>query len=157
MFGSFGRILLSSEILSSGSSYVFTFSSGEWFFLHSPETIKVDLAERMVNLGQITSVTRNLFSDRYVVTVISVSNETLDSWLSAFDVSWRDMGWDTIVFDMAEEGTISSQPGGVGELIPEISGTVGQTITEIIKPLFPYILIGIVVYTMLPRLIQRRA
>ncbi len=160
MFGAFGKILLSSEILGSGNQYVFTFTSGEWFFLHSTDTIRVDLADRMANLGQIMSVTRSLFSDRYVVTVLSTSNVSLADWLSAFDVSWRDMGWDSIVFDMAEEGMISSQPGGVSELIPDIGGTVGRTAGEIaagaIKPLFPYILIGLAIYVMLPQLIHGR-
>jgi hypothetical protein len=113
----------------------------------------------MANLGQITSVTRSLFSDRYVVTILSTSNVSLVDWLSAFDVSWRDMGWDSIVFDMAEEGMISSQPGGVGELIPDIGGVVGGTVVEIIKPLFPYILLGIVVYAgiqILPQFIHSR-
>ncbi len=146
MLGSFGKILLTSEILGSGNSYVFTFSSGEWFFIHSPETIKVELAYRMANLGQIVGVTRSLFSDRYVVTVISTSNESLDSWLSAFDVSWRDMGWDTINFIMTEEGSISSEAGGISTVIPNIGMTVGATVTEAIKPLFPYLLIGIVIY-----------
>lgn len=155
MFG----VLLTSNYLSVGQQYVFTFESGEWFFLGGTGSIQSDLNERMANIGQVIGVTRGLFSDRYIVTVIPTDEVTLNTWISAFDASWKDMEYDNITFITAEGGLISSQPGGIKELLPDIGGTVGQTVTGIIKPLFPYILIGIVVYVgiqSLPQFIGRR-
>jgi len=155
----FGRTLLTSDVLQVGNQYVFTFESGEWFFFDSTGDIQVGLNERMANIGAISSVIRGLFSDRYIVTVIPTDEVSLNTWLMAFDASWKDMGYDHITFITSEGGTVSTQPGGIVELIPNIGGTAGRTVTEIIKPLFPYILIGIVVYAgikMLPEIIQGR-
>lgn len=156
MFGAFGRILLSSEILTAGNQYVFTFESGEWLFLGSTATIRFDLAERMANFGEVISVTRGLFSDRYIVTIVPTVNVTLNDWISAFDVSWRDMGYDNIIFVASEGGVISSQPGGISEIVPQ----VGEIAVSAIKPLFPYALAFLGIYlaiTLLPTLTARRA
>lgn len=154
MFGAFGRILLSSDILTAGNQFVFTFESGEWFFLGSTSTIRSGLAERMANFGEVVSVTRGLFSDRYIVTVVSTINAALSDWLSVFDVSWRDMGYDNITFVAAEGGAVSSQPGGLIEMVPQI-GEIG---VSALKPIFPYILGFLAVYlaiTLLPTLTRR--
>lgn len=159
----FGKILVSSDILGSGNTYNFTFASGEWLFLHGTATIQSQLQDRMSNLGQIVSVSRGLFSDHYVVTILSTSNESLDSWLSAFDVSWRDMGYNSITFVTSEEGVISTQPGGLTEILPSVGSTIGTTVGTavqgLIQPIFKYVLIGIAVYAgiqMLPKMIARR-
>jgi len=160
-FSGLGAVLLPSNILGAGNQYVFTFESGEWFFFGSVATIKQELAERMANFGDITGVSRGLFSDRYVVNAVPSVNVTLSDWLSAFDVSWRDMGYDNIIFVSAEGGFVSTQPGGiseiVGDVLPSLGSSVGSTVGEIIKPIFPYLLIGIALYAginMFPKLLK---
>ncbi len=152
-----------SSYLKIGNEYTFTFESGEWFFLEGTSGIRQALAERMANVGQIVKVDRGWFSDRYIVTVIPTDEVTLETWLSAFDSSWRDMGFDSINFMSIEGGTSSSEPGGIVGVIPEVTQivghTVGGTLSETIKPLLPYLIIGLVVYAgigILPELIGSR-
>jgi len=150
MFG----VLLTSNILSIGQQYTFTFESGEWFFLDTTGVIQADLNERMANYGEVISVTRGLFSDRYIVIVIPTVETTLDNWLSAFDSSWRDMRYDNIIFISAEGGTVSTQPGGIAEVIPQ----VGEVAVSMLKPILPYALLFLGVYlaiTMIPVLTRR--
>jgi hypothetical protein len=161
-FSGFGDVLLPSNVLVAGNQYVFTFESGEWFFFGSISTIRDGLNERLANFGTITGVSRGFFSDRYVVNVVPSVNVTLSDWLSAFDVSWRDMGYDSITFVSAEGGLVSTQPGGVSEVVgnvlPSLGSAVGSTASEILKPIYPYILIGVIAYagiTMLPKLMSK--
>jgi len=151
MFGA----LLTSNILSIGQTYSFTFESGGWFFWDVTGTIQAGLRERMANYGEIISVTRGLFSDRYVVTVIPTVETTVDNWLSAFDSSWKDMGYDNVIFITAEGGTVSTQPGGISEVVPQ----VGEVALSALKPILPYALVFLGLYlaiTMIPVLTRRR-
>ena len=151
----FGKILLLSDILTAGNQFTFSFESGEWFFLGSTSTIRSGLAERMANFGEVISVVRGLFSDRYIVTVVPTVNATLNDWLSVFDVSWRDMGYDNITFVAAEGGVVSTQPGGLIEIMPQI-GEIG---VSALKPIVPYALGFLAIYLaiqMLPMLTARR-
>ncbi len=163
MFGYFGSILSMNDTLSSGTSATFTFETtgffGSFFAFVSETSILEGLRERMANYGNILSVTRYFLSDRFVVTVIPDTQVTLLDWLSAFDVSWRDMGWDNIAFIQAEGGTVSTQPGGVAQILPSIGSVIGTTAQGIIKPIFTYVLIGIIVYVgvkTLPQMAKRR-
>ncbi len=156
----FGSVLTSSNVLATGQQSTFTFESGAWFFWDNLAEIQSLLNERIANIGQVVSIKRSLLSDRYVVTVIPTAEVNLSTWISVFDSSWRDMGYNSIMFISAEGGAVSSQPGGIVSILPEISGTVGSTVSEIIKPLFPYILVGIVIYAgiqMLPQIIHSRS
>jgi len=151
MFG----VLLTSNYLSIGQQYTFTWESGEWFFLDTTGVIQADLNERMANYGEVISVTRGLFSDRYIVTIVPMVETTLDNWLLAFDNSWQDMGYDNIIFISAEGGTVSTQPGGVAEVIPQ----VGEVAVSALKPILPYALAFLGIYlaiTLLPTLSRRR-
>jgi len=151
MFGA----LLTSNYLSIGQQYVFTFESGEWFFFDTTGSIQADLNERLANIGQVISVMRGLFSDRYVITVIPTDEVTLDTWLMTFDASWKDMGYDNIIFITAEGGTISTQPGGISQVIPQIGDVAASTL----RPLLPYALAFLGIYlviTMLPTILSRR-
>lgn len=163
MLDDFGAILLTSDILGSGQTYTFTFESGEWLFLGSTSTIREGLAERMANYGQIISVSRGLFSDRYIVTVVPTSSVSLGDWLSAFDASWRDLGYDHITFVTAEGGAVSSQAGGVLEITQkagqEILAPLGGAVASGLKPLLPYILGIAGIYFLIvlsPRLMSKR-
>lgn len=151
MFGA----LLTSNILRIGQPATFTFESGEWFFWDVTGTIQAGLNERMANYGEVISVTRGLFSDRYIIVVIPTVETTLDNWLSAFDSSWRDMGYDNIIFISAEGGTVSTQPGGIAEVVPQI----GEVAVSTLKPILPYALAFLGIYlaiTFLPTLSRRQ-
>lgn len=146
MFGYFGSVLSLNDTLAIGTPATFTFEESGWFFLFETESsILQGLQERMGNYGYVSSVSRPLFSDRWVVTINPVAQVTLSDWLSAFDASWRDMGY-TVTFIQAEGGSVSTQPGGVSQLLPSLGTTIGETAQQIIKPLFTYILIGVAVY-----------
>jgi len=151
MFGA----LLTSNYLSIGQQYTFTWESGEWFFWDSTGEIQVALNERLANIGQVISVTRGLFSDRYIVTVIPTDEVTLNTWLMAFDASWKDMGYDSIIFITAEGGAISTQPGGISQVIPQVGDIAASTL----KPFLPYALVFLGIYlaiTLMPALSRRR-
>ena len=151
MFGA----LLTSNILRAGQPATFTFESGEWFFFDVTGAIQAGLNERMSNYGEVIKVTRSLFSDRYIVTVIPMTETTVGNWLSAFDASWRDMGYDNIIFISAEGGMVSAQPGGITEVIPQI----GEVAVSALKPIVPYALGFLAIYlaiTLLPTLSRRR-
>ncbi len=151
MFG----VLLTSNVLRIGQPATFTFESGEWFFFDTTGDIQAGLNERISNYGEIISVTRGLFSDRYIVTVVPVIETTVGNWLSAFDVSWRDMGYDNIIFISVEGGAVSTQPGGISQVIPQ----VGEVAVSALKPILPYALLFVGAYlaiTMLPVLSRRR-
>ncbi len=150
MFG----VLLTSNYLSIGQQYTFTWESGEWFFFDTTGSIQAGLNERLANIGQVISVIRGLFSDRYVITVIPTDKVTLDTWLMAFDSSWKDMGYDNVIFITAEGGTVSTQPGGISEVIPQI----GEVAASALKPILPYALVFLGLYlaiTLLPTLSRR--
>jgi len=147
----FGLTLLTSDILQVGNQYTFTFESGEWFFFDTTGEIQAGLNERMANIGQVTSVVRGLFSDRYVVTVIPTDFVTLNTWLMAFDASWKDMGYDNIIFIASEGGTVSTHPGGIAQVVPQI----GEVAASTLKPLIPYAIVFMGIYlaiTLLPTL-----
>ncbi len=159
----FGAILSPSTILTPANEYVFTYSHGRFFEYNSDDWVRTNLRERMANYGNVVTADRALFSDRYVIRVIPFVAVTLNDWVAAFDASWQDMGYDNATLVMAETGAVSSQTGGVTELIPDIGSTVGSTVgtalSGAIKPLFSYILIGIIAYAgimMLPQMIEAK-
>jgi hypothetical protein len=162
MFGYFGSILSMSDTLSPGTPATFTFQKsgilGSLFFFDSDASILQGLQDRMGNYGNMVSVSRPLFSDRWVIVVTPAAQATLSDWLSAFDVSWRDMGY-TVDFIQAEGGIVSTQPGGVSQILPSLGSVIGTTAQEIIKPVFTYVLIGVIVYAgikTLPQMMSRR-
>ena len=162
MFGYFGAILSTSDVLSPGTPATFTFQKsgilGSLFFFDSDASILQGLQDRMGNYGNMVSVSRPLFSDRWVIIVTPIAQITLSDWLSAFDVSWRDMGYD-VTFIQAEGGTVSTQPGGVSQILPSLGSVIGTTAQEIIKPVFTYVLFGVIVYAgikTLPQMMAKR-
>ena len=159
MFGYFGAILSTSDTLSPGTPATFTFQESGWFFFFESESsILQGLRDRMGNYGDIVSVSRPLFSDRWVIIVTPIAQITLSDWLSAFDVSWRDMGY-TVDFIQAEGGIVSTQPGGISQILPSLGSVIGTTAQEIIKPVFTYVLIGVIVYAgikTLPQMMAKR-
>ena len=146
----FSKVITYDYVLKPGNRYVFTFSSGRWFEYQSEDWVLQNLRERMANYGYIVSVRRPLFSDRYTVVVIPTTQVRLADWLESFDVSWRDMGYNSYSFILAEEGAISTQPGGIEQTLPSFTSTVGETVSKtamsMIKPFLPYILILSAVY-----------
>ncbi len=158
MFGYFGSVLSLDNTLSPGTPATFTFQESGWFFFFErASSILQGLRDRMGNYGDIISVSRPLFSDRWVIVITPTTQATLSDWLSAFDTSWKDMGY-TVTFIQAEGGIISTQPGGVTQILPSIGTTIGETAQSIIKPIFTYVLIGIIVYAgikTLPQIMKR--
>lgn len=159
MFGYFGSALSLNDTLSIGTPATFTFEESGWFFVFETESsILQGLRERMGNYGYISSVSRPLFSDRWVITVSPIAQATLSDWMSAFDVSWRDMGYD-VSFIQAEGGSVSTQPGGVTQILPSAGQVIGETAQQLVKPIFKYILIGVAVYAgikILPQVMTKR-
>lgn len=150
--GFFGAVVLSSSVLRPRNEYVFTFEHGRIFEYRSDSWVLENLRDRMANYGDVISVNRPLFSSRYLVTVIPTLERSLAEWVSAFDSSWKDMGYGNAVFVMAEEGRVASEPGGVAQIIPEIPKLTG----ELVKPVLPYALllgVGYIMIKALPKII----
>jgi len=153
-FGSFGKVLFPSDVLLKNNEYIFTFEPklflGLFAFGINESQIRINLNERLANYGTVISVSRPFFSSNLLVRIIPSVNVSLQDWLNAIGVSLEDMGMEETSFIMAEGGTVSSQPGGVQELMPSIGTSIGSTIgaalSSAIQPLFPYLLIAGAVY-----------
>ncbi len=150
-FESLGEILTMGSAPAVWQPVTFTFQKGGFFSFDftSDITILQGLRDRISNYGDVISVSRPLFSNRWVVTVIPSTSVPVSQWWDAFDVSWRDMGYSDINFLQAEGGSVSTQPGGVSqvvqEVVPDVAGSIGTAVSNIIspivKPLLPYALI----------------
>lgn len=156
----FTGILTFDSILRPGNQYVFTFSSGRLFEYRSEDWVLKNLRERLSNFGYVVSVNRPFFSDRYVVVVQPSVPVSLYDFLNAFDVSWKDMGYENYSFIQAEEGTVSTQPGGLPQVIPSAGEVASQTVYSMVKPFVPYLFVLAGLYLFfkvgIPQTIKRR-
>ncbi len=151
----FGAILTSSNILSVGQPYTFSFSHGRVFEYNSSEWVQGQLSSLMSDLGEVQSVSRPLFSDHYIITVIPTMQESLDTWKGLFAYAWNYMGYNSAIFIRAEGGVESTQPGGFEQVMPQ----VGQVVTSALGPIVPYAIGFLVIYlaiTVLPTMMARR-
>lgn len=144
-------IMLSTQTLTPGKQYTFTFQKGGFFSFDfsSDADIIQGLKDRMGNYGEIVGVSRPFASNRWVVNVIPTVPVTVDQSVSAFDTSWKDMGYDNITFWRSESGIESTAPGGMSEVLPKaaeviggVTGKIFKPLVESIKPILPYLIIG---------------
>jgi len=158
--GYLGAILTSGAILKSGSQYTFTWSHGRFFEYNTEAWVKENLNYRLQNFGEVVSTNRPLFSDHWVIVIVPTMDVSVSDWVSAFDASWKDMGYGGASLVQVEGGAVSTAPGGVQQIIPEVGTIVGKTAFEILKPLLPYVLIAGVGYLLLigviPKMIAKK-
>lgn len=150
----FGIILQTSDTLPAGKSAVFTIAEGRVFEYNSSDWVLSNLRDRISNFGDVVSVSRGLFSDRYVINVLPNGNYSLSDWISVFDSAFKDMGYNNATFWQAEGDVITSSAAGgitqaIGDILPSASSIVGSTVTSALKPLLPYILVGIAVFALI--------
>lgn len=150
--GDFGRLLLASDKLSPGNQYTFTFEHGNWIEISSSGDVQDKLRYFMQNYGDILKVDRALFSGRYVVVVAPKGPATLPQWLNAFDYSWKNMGYGDAKYISTEEGTVSTQPGGVSQIFTGASEVAGESIYNLLKPFIPYLIGGVILMMVIPSL-----
>lgn len=153
--GYLGAILVSGDVLKSGSQYTFTWAHGRFFEYNTEAWVKENLSYRLQNFGEVISATRPLFSDHWVIVIIPTTDVSVADWVSAFDASWKDMGYGGASFIQVEGGAVSTQPGGVQQIVPEAGAIVGTTAASILKPLLPYVLIAGVGYLLLVGVIPK--
>jgi hypothetical protein len=144
-------VLLPSDVLGAGETYTFTYDSGKWFQPSEQNTLD-QLRQQLVNLGDVVSVSRGFMSGRYVVTVVPKGDYTLADWMGetdppgGFRFSFNTMGWTSASFVQAEGGAKSSKAGGLSEVVTDTAGaiasTAGSTLSAVIKPLAPYLIVG---------------
>ncbi|MCL6542089.1 MAG: hypothetical protein K6T87_16150 [Roseiflexus sp.] len=137
----FTGLVLPNQILSPNNTYVFTFDHGRIFEYRSAEWVLENLRKRLSNYGYVVSVSRPIFSDRYSVVVMPSVSVSLENWLDAFDSSWKDMGYNNYTFIRAEEGEVTTQPGGLPQIIPSGAEVIGQTVQQAVSPFIPYVLL----------------
>lgn len=164
-FRGFGDILPRSQSLIPNQSYTFTFSF-PWYSQYPSDSDAIQfLGDSLSGAATITKVSRALFSSNYVVTIIPSVQLTVDEFISAFSDAWRNAPWYVAEpgFVQAEGGTTSSEAGGLQQLIPDITGSLGETVGKAVgagvKPLLPYLLIGGGIYLLIlfgPTLAKRR-
>ncbi len=147
-------ILKSDDILTAGEPYTFTYTGLSFLFLFQPseQSVMDQLRPLMANFGDITGVSRGLFSSEWAITVIPKGDYALSDWLGetdppgGFRYSFDTMGQTGASFVQAEGGTVSTKPGGVSQAISDTAGavasTAGNTIAAAVKPLAPYLIIG---------------
>lgn len=107
--------------------YTFTFEGGGFlsiFQFRSGDDIKSDLTYYMSENAEILNVHRPLFSGRWVVTFIATRESSLEEYIRAFSYAFNQMDID-MQFVTAEEGGMSSEPGGVIGLPREIGKGAG--------------------------------
>lgn len=147
--GYFGDVLSRDQILEIGQKYTFTFSFPWYSQYPSSSEAMSFLGASLSGAASVVNVSRGLFSGNFVVTIVPVTSLTMDEFISAFSDAWKNAPWYVAspTFIQAEGGAISTQPGGVSQFLPEVTGEVGQvigqSITAAVKPLLPYILLGI--------------
>jgi hypothetical protein len=148
--GYFGDVLSGAQVLEVGQPYTFTFSFPWYSQYPSSSEAMSFLGSTLSGAANVISASRGLFSGNFVVTIVpTAASLTVDDLVSAFSDAWKSAPWyiASPTFVQAEGGAISTQPGGVSQLLPEVTGevgqVVGQSITAAIKPLLPYILLGV--------------
>ncbi|MBT9169558.1 MAG: hypothetical protein DDT19_02919 [Syntrophomonadaceae bacterium] len=149
------RILRDDSVLNIGSVYTFTFEHGRIFEFRTDSWVRERLNYFMQNFGRVISARRPLFTNRYTITVIPRIRASLSDWLSAFDYSWRQMGYRAASFIIAEAGGEVTEPVG----IQRVARGVGETVAEALRPLTPILVmvgIGIICVTMLPAMLQKK-
>ena len=147
--GWLGDVLPRGQSLEIGQQYTFTFSF-PWFSQYPSSADAISfLGGSLAGAANVVNASRGLFSQNFVVTIVPTVSLTVDEFIAAFSDAWKNAPWyvSSPTFVQAEGGSTSTQPGGVAQLLPEITGdissTVGSTITATIKPLLPYLLLGI--------------
>ncbi len=152
--------------LKKGMPYTLTFDGRAVFNFAGVSSIKEDLAARLgdLGMGEVTDVSRALFSNYYAVTIIPAETMPLSDMVAAFVWVWPLVGFPDASFLSAEGGMESSQPGGMAELLPSVGKAVGETVSDTIgatlRPLVPYLVIGaaiVVVVVFWPRIVAGRA
>jgi len=95
-----------------------------------------------------------------VIVIVPTMDVSVSDWVSAFDTSWKDMGYGGASLVQVEGGVVSTAPGGVQQILPEMGTIVGTTAASILKPLLPYVLIVGVGYLLLvgviPKMIAKK-
>jgi hypothetical protein len=154
-FNGFGAILSRQQSLVPGQSYTFTFTF-PWYSQYPSNSDAIRfLGASLSGIASIVSASRALFSSNYVVTIVPSTFLTVDEFVQAFSEAWESAPWYVANpdFVQVEDGVVSSQPGGIEEIVPTITGGVGETvsagITAAVKPLLPYVLIGGGIYVLI--------
>lgn len=164
-FRGFGDILTQSQSLIPGETYTFTFSF-PWYSQYPSDSDAIQfLGQSLIGAATVILASRALFSSNYTVTIIPSVSLTVDEFISAFSDAWRSAPWyvHEPAFVMVEGGSSSSHPGGIAEVVPDVAGKIGETVSKAlgagVKPLLPYLLIGGGIYLLIlfgPTLAKRR-
>lgn len=163
-----GAILTSSDILGKGQRYTFTFQlTGPTVFgvpvytMPSADSFIPDFREALYNIGDLISITRSLFSDYYVITVVPNENYSLSVFLDVFDSIWKQIGYtgETWSYNLirAEGGAVSTSPGGLPGVTEQVGEVVSGAVGDVLKPVIPYALLllgGYLLIVMLPTIVR---
>jgi hypothetical protein len=149
MFADFGE-----DVLAQSNPVTFTYATNKAFDTSWPSTVEAKIRADMSPYGNVLKVDRGLFSGRYVITIVPQQAMTPQVWQELLKKSMALSGYPNASFVAMEGGVVSSQSGGTKQAIaitarkvgtdivaPIAQGTV-SIVSEGIKPLVPYLIIG---------------
>lgn len=143
----FAAILQQKETLASGVTYTLTYNSGRFLEYRNQTWVQEQLRQLLAPYFEVMSVTRPLFSSNYVAKLIPQQDIPLSQATGILNSAWVQMGYSGATFVLAESDVISSsQPGGIPGVIQETGQAVGGGIGNLLQPLFPYLILGGVVW-----------
>lgn len=151
--GALGELLTSDKILSLNKKYTFQFDSGKLIDLKSDSWVLDQLRFFMQNYGEVVSVDGFITAKSYAIVVYPKIETTLANWLSAFEYSWKGMGYSGVVFIKATEGESSSGstfasllsiPEKIASAVGKATGSlvgesVGGSLSGALKPVIPVV------------------
>ncbi|HDK42443.1 MAG TPA: hypothetical protein ENG87_03630 [Candidatus Pacearchaeota archaeon] len=150
------EIITKSQNVVKGKYYTLTFSHGRFYEWHSSDWVLENMRKYLKDVVSIIKLSRPLFSNRYVISVIPKTKMSLQHLLDNFDYAWKKMGYSDVIFITAETDIGSSQPGGAIELLKETGEIVGTTASEILSPIKYYLAAGLVGLVTLSFLMRKR-
>jgi len=129
-----GSILGASDQLYGGQTYTLTFDSGSTFDLTLDSTVLLQLQDTMKPFGSVVSCDRPFFSSRYVVVFTPSATIPLSKAQIYFGTAFSYAGFSSASLIQAEQGSISSVPGGVSQALSNVTSSVGQGVENIVAP-----------------------
>ncbi|HDK42278.1 MAG TPA: hypothetical protein ENG87_02780 [Candidatus Pacearchaeota archaeon] len=130
----------------------------EWYQTYPSEGgFLAGIRYRLSDIANIRNISHSFHSDNLVITFTPKIDMSKAQWISAFVAAIQDMGWKNAGIIELIPGTVSTQPGGIEQVVKEASKIAGAATWQITKGLIPIAIIGVTVLllpTILPRIIS---
>jgi len=121
------------------------------FITSSDNTIRKQLKSRIGRYLDILSVTRPLFSGRYIIRLKPKTNISLEAIKASVLSSFYGMGFSEAQIVGVSKTDTAVAPGGLQGLAP----VIGAGISDMVRPLLPLVLLGFA-FLIIPRILPAK-